>query len=170
MTKPGKRSFAPVAGRDAKAIVLGSMPGEQSLVAGEYYAHPRNRFWQVMGLLIGAGPEAPYAERLRILKQHRIALWDVLEYCERSGSLDARIVRSTERPNDFAGFLRRHRQIRDIFFNGKKAAEVFRTRVMPSLPKPVRPVLHELPSTSPANARWRLPELRRAWRVVVDVP
>jgi len=103
MTSEKIRSFPPVATSEARVLILGSMPGIASLTAGQYYAHPRNAFWRIMGKLVGAGPENPYDERLRILKKGGIALWDVLDSCVRPGSLDANI--SNETPNDFAIFL-----------------------------------------------------------------
>jgi hypoxanthine-DNA glycosylase len=75
---PHVKSFAPIEKADAKILILGSMPGEASLKAGEYYAHPRNLFWRIMGELLGFDPSLPYKERIQALKSARIALWDVL--------------------------------------------------------------------------------------------
>jgi len=99
------------------------MPGAMSLSAGQYYAHPRNAFWKIMGELVGAGPDAPYAERAAILQARRIALWDVLHSCIRAGSLDADI--RDEAPNDFAAFFATHPRIKRIGCNGAKAAASF---------------------------------------------
>ena len=86
MTIEKIRSFLPVATSEARTPILGSMPGIASLTAGQYYAHPRNAFWRIMGELVGAGPEKPYDERLRILNTRGIALWDVLDSCVRLGT------------------------------------------------------------------------------------
>ena len=94
------QSFPPVVSRNSKVLILGSMPGEVSLKAEQYYAHPRNAFWPIMGELFGAGPSLPYQERLVALDNAGIALWDSLRACTRPGSLDSAI--RDEEANDFA--------------------------------------------------------------------
>ena len=130
---PRIRGFPPVVGRQPRLLILGSMPSEASLEAGQYYGLPRNAFWAIMGELFGAGRELPYDERLRILKRHGVALWDVLAECRRRGSLDASIQLRDARVNDLAGFFRRHRGIRRVYFNGSKAADVYRRRALPEV-------------------------------------
>ena len=88
----------------ARVLVLGSMPGTISLRQGRYYAHPRNAFWPIAAEILGFDPALDYALRLERLTQAGVALWDVLQGCEREGSLDADIRNAV--PNDFAGFLR----------------------------------------------------------------
>jgi hypoxanthine-DNA glycosylase len=139
------------------------MPGEASLAAGQYYAHPRNHFWRIVGTLTEAGPERPYQERLQALTARRIALWDVLESCCRTGSLDSAIT--NERANDFPEFFRHHPHIRAVFFNGGKAERAFRTTVLPALEAPV-PALRRLPSTSPANASYSFERKCAAWQEI----
>jgi hypoxanthine-DNA glycosylase len=158
------RSFPPVAARDAEVLILGSMPGEASLAAGRYYAHPQNAFWPVMAALLGFEAQAPYALRLRALKSARIALWDVLHACRRRGSLDADIAREGLEANDFVAFFRTHACIRHVFFNGAKAEECFRRHVArePGVP------WQRLPSTSPAHAALSFDAKLRAWRAVTD--
>ena len=69
------RGFPPIAGPDARVLILGSLPGQASLAAGEYYAHRRNLFWPILGELFGATPALPYAERLGKLTTAGLALW-----------------------------------------------------------------------------------------------
>ena len=157
------RCFPPVADADARVLILGSMPGKESLRATQYYAHPRNAFWKIMGELIGAGPQLPYEHRLRILKSAGIALWDVLESCVRSSSLDADIERAAA--NDLAAFLARHPHITHAFFNGAKAEQCFRAQV--ELPPSLSLKLQRLPSTSPAHAGMSYRDKLRAWHAVI---
>ncbi len=161
-------SFDPVEDASARLLILGSMPGELSLSAGQYYAAPRNRFWSVAGALFGFDPELPYESRLSALKGTGVALWDVLQSCEREGSLDASIVESTEVANDLAGFLDGHPDLRAIAFNGQKAAKSFHRRL--ALPTTVRDqmVFLTLPSTSAANARTSYDGLVEQWRNVLS--
>jgi TDG/mug DNA glycosylase family protein len=72
------QSFRPIVSPQSRLLILGSMPGEASLKAGQYYAHPRNAFWHIMGELFGAGPSLPYQERVAILQSIGVALWDSL--------------------------------------------------------------------------------------------
>ncbi len=155
--------FAPVADSRARLLILGSMPGVRSLTAGQYYAGPRNRFWSLMGEFLGFDPAMPYGRRLSELTGAGIALWDVLQSCEREGSLDASIVESTEVPNDFAAFLEKHSHIRAIAFNGQRAAKSFEKRVALSATLRDRLSLLRLPSTSAANARYSHTVLAEEW-------
>ncbi len=160
-TPPYVTSFAPVAGPRAHLLILGSMPGEASLRAGQYYAHPRNLFWPLMGELAGAHPGLPYEDRLQLLKTAGVALWDVLQSCTRPGSLDSAI--SNEIPNDLPGFLAGHPYIDCIGFNGRKAETSFR-RHFPELYKNRRYRLILLPSTSPAHAARSYEQKRESWQ------
>ena len=126
-------SFPPIAAPDARVLIVGSMPGERSLAAGEYYAHPANAFWPILGALCGFSPAAPYAERTARLRDRGIALWDVLQCCEREGSLDADIVPASMKTNDFAAFFTSHRAIETVLANGGTAYLLFLRRVVPEL-------------------------------------
>ncbi len=124
-----------------------------SLEKQQYYAQPHNAFWKIMGRLFGAAPELPYDRRLEVLRAHRVAVWDVLAAGERSGSLDSAIVASSIVVNDFGAFFGAHGEIRLVCFNGNKAAELYRRRVLPGLTPAIAALETQLlPSTSPAHA------------------
>jgi len=161
------RGFPPLADARARVLVLGSMPGVASLRAQQYYGHPRNAFWPIMGEIFGFDAAAPYPQRVVALRTHRVAVWDVLAACERPGSLDADIDLRSIAVNDFAGFLARHPQLRRLCFNGAAAQTMFRRHVLPSLAAPVPFDMLRLPSTSPANAGVRLADKRRAWQAAL---
>lgn len=145
------------------------MPGRASLRAGEYYAHPLNAFWRIMGALFGTPPDAPYSERLTALARHRVALWDVLAACSRPGSLDAHIDPRSIVVNDIAGFLNRHTGIHAVFFNGAMAERLYRRHVLPELGARGRALPGvRLPSTSPAHAARSHAAKLAAWRIVLD--
>lgn len=161
------RSFPPLANPAATTLILGSMPGQASLAAHQYYAHPRNAFWPIMGQLVGAHPSLDYEARVGALLDARIALWDVLGACLRRGSLDSNIEREGLVVNDFHGFLADHPAISRIFFNGAKAAQLFETLVQPALGD--RQIARQrLPSTSPAHAGMKFPDKLAAWRQIVE--
>lgn len=156
--------FAPIEDADAIVLILGSMPGKASLAANEYYAHPRNAFWTIMGELVGAHPDLPYQDRLRILRSFGIALWDVIDTCERKSSLDSHIKKIL--PNDFVSFFLHHPNITHVFFNGAKAEQCFLKYVQPSL-KSTSLQYQRLPSTSPANAGIPYQHKLLAWQTVM---
>jgi hypoxanthine-DNA glycosylase len=158
------RGFPPIADRRARTLVLGSMPSEASLAARRYYAFRHNQFWRIAGEICGVAEDAPYARRKAALKRRRIALWDVLESCIRSGSLDAAIRKDSVRVNDFVAFLAAHPRIRRVCFNGRKAESAWRRHVAPRLPKSVRLEYRLLPSTSPAHAGMSYRSKLSVWR------
>lgn len=156
--------FPPVADRSARVLVLGSMPSEASLRAGQYYGHPRNAFWPLMAELLGFDARAPYAERCAALRAGGVAVWDVLQACVRPGSLDSAIDPASERPNDFSAFLAAHPDIGHVFLNGRKAEQVWRRRVPAAASLPAT----TLPSTSPAMAALDFAGKLVRWRAVVE--
>ena len=145
-----KRAFEPVVDADTRLLILGSLPGEASLKAGQYYAHPQNGFWRLIGVVIGHPDLAgqPYAERLTILKAHGIGLWDVIAEAERIGSLDTAI--RLPRHADLNGLVAALPRLRAIAFNGGKAAREGARVLGPEMEQVVRLTL---PSSSPAMAR-----------------
>lgn len=147
-----RSAFPPVAAPHAHTLILGSMPGQASLAAGQYYAHPRNLFWPFVERILGIPCAAPYTERCEALARQGYALWDVLGACRRAGSLDQAIEAESIEVNDFAAFLAAHTQVDRIFFNGGYAERTFRRHALPQLDGMALPALTGLPSTSPANA------------------
>jgi hypoxanthine-DNA glycosylase len=160
------QSLPPIVSHQSKVLILGSMPGEASLKARQYYAHPRNVFWQIMGELFGAGPSLSYQERVARLQSVGVALWDALQACTRPGSLDASITE--EVANDFPALFAEYPKITHVFFNGRKAETAFHRRALPALPGDGH-VSARLPSTSPAHAAMRLEEKVQAWSVVKKI-
>lgn len=166
---PRIHSFPPIEDANATVLILGSMPGKESLRAGQYYAHRRNTFWTIMGELIGAVPSLPYVARTGMLKSAGIALWDVLASCTRDGSLDSAIDTASTSPNDFASFFLAHPGITQVFFNGATAEKCFRILVQPSLaPRSLH--YQRLPSTSPANAAIPYNQKLKAWGAIIPEP
>jgi len=159
-------SFAPVADSRARVLILGSMPGAASLASDQYYAHPRNAFWPIMGAIAGFDPALPYRQRLWHLQQAGFALWDVLHSCVRPGSLDSAIEPASEVANDFATFFRAHPRIGLVCFNGTAAQRTFDRHVRAAL-QPLRLDTLRLPSTSPAHAARSFEQKQAAWRIAL---
>jgi double-stranded uracil-DNA glycosylase len=164
-------SFPPQVGAGCRVLVLGTAPSQRSLEMQQSYAHPQNLFWPFMGELYDAGPELPYDERIARLHRRGVGIWDVLESCERPGSLDSAIRVDSEVPNDIPALLERHPTICALAVNGAKALQVFRRRIEPAIAPARRDglLLLALPSTSPANAS--IPRARKLerWRAMLDV-
>ncbi len=160
-------SFPPIASGRARVLILGTMPGRELLRAGQYYAHPQNAFWRIVGELLAFDPALAYPARTARVQSAGLAIWDVLASCTRKGSLDQAIEAASAVPNDFAAFLAEHPQIRRIAFNGAKAEALFAKHVRPRLA--ANPDLHylRLPSTSPAHAGLPFAEKLRAWRALL---
>jgi TDG/mug DNA glycosylase family protein len=138
-------------------LILGSFPSVLSLERREYYGNPKNRFWAIMEELCGVPATLPYPDRIALLPQHGIALWDVVRTCERPGSADSRIKNPV--PNDIAGFARAYPTLRLVALNGSTAGRLYhRFAEVPDLPSVT------LPSTSPANAAVAFGEKVRRWR------
>jgi double-stranded uracil-DNA glycosylase len=152
--------FPPVVDNTTRILILGSFPGEASLAAQQYYAHPRNQFWRLLSAVLGDELTGlPYEQRLQQLLSHGIGLWDVIAACEREGSLDTAIRRA--RANQFAMLKHQCPQLEKVCFNGKTsgrfeplfASAGFRTLV--------------LPSSSPANAQLSFKEKLAQWRNII---
>jgi hypoxanthine-DNA glycosylase len=158
-------SFPPVVSEKSKVLILGSMPGEASLKAGQYYAHPRNVFWLIMGELFEIDPNLPYQDRVAGLQSCGIALWDSLQACARPGSLDVSITE--EVANDFKTFFATYPMITHVFFNGKMAEKSFRRHALGAVPH-VRLLFALLPSTSPSHTI-KFEAKVKEWSIVKEV-
>lgn len=156
------QGLAAVSSVQAQVLILGSMPGAISLQQQQYYAHPRNSFWPIMANLVGFSVDLTYPERLAVLQQAGVALWDVIGFCQRQGSLDTAI--RNEQVNDFAAFFASHPQLHTIGFNGAKAAQSFKRHVLPLNIVPATLSLLHLPSTSPAHAALSVEQKLAQWQ------
>lgn len=115
--------LAPIEAPDARMLILGSMPGAASLAARQYYAYPHNHFWQLVFVMLGEADPAEYEVRIGLLRKRKIALWDVIQSCERTGSLDKDIRNAA--PNDIPAFLHAHPDIKTVCFNGTTAQRMY---------------------------------------------
>jgi hypoxanthine-DNA glycosylase len=151
------RCLPPVIRADARLLILGSFPGVASLQARQYYGHPRNHFWPIVGQLLGADLlTMAYEKRLLALQDKGLAVWDVYASCERVGSLDQAIRNASF--NDFAGLKELAPEARHVAHNGAESARA--VRHLQGLGFEVM----RLPSTSPANASWTFERKLAAWR------
>ena len=160
--------FPPLIGTNARVLVLGTLPSLKSLELNQYYGHPQNAFWRIMGVLFGAGRDLPYIDRVRALTDHGIAVWDVLASSVRPGSMDAAIERATSVPNNFARLYNEQPGISRVCFNGKSAADLYRRLVAPTLENTSNTRQYQtLPSTSPAYASMSFEEKLDRWRTAI---
>ena len=151
-----RHTFAPVYDERSKILILGSLPSVKSREQGFYYGHPQNRFWRVMAAVFSCQVPGTIEEKKKMLLEHRVALWDVIESCDIIGSSDSSIKNVV--PADI-GFLLGRTQIGSIFANGKKAESLYRKYIFP---KPQAGIT-ALPSTTPANAACSLEKLVEVW-------
>ncbi|WP_439519857.1 DNA-deoxyinosine glycosylase [Hydrogenophaga sp.] len=152
--------LAPVLDAHTRVLVLGSFPGVASLRAQQYYGHPQNHFWKILGALWALPLLAmPYAERVGVLRERGLGVWDVYRACEREGSLDTAIENAEL--NDFAGALRECPLLEAIAHNGGESFRHARHTQAFGLP------VYRLPSTSPANASWSFDRKLSAWAEVL---
>jgi hypoxanthine-DNA glycosylase len=152
-----KSSFPPVVAPDTRVLVLGSLPGEKSLAVQRYYAHPQNRFWHLIGKVIGTELEPlAYEERLEALLTAKVGLWDTVASARRAGSLDASIREAEHNPLvELAASLP---ELRAVGFNGKTSARIGMQQLAHT-----DLALIPLPSSSPAHASMRLAEKEKLW-------
>ncbi|WP_264538096.1 DNA-deoxyinosine glycosylase [Flavobacterium sp. N1736] len=153
-------SFAPITSNNANILILGTMPGTKSLELNQYYGHKQNNFWKFMFAILNENFSEDYETKKALLQKNKIALWDVLQFCDRIGSLDSAI--KNEIANDFETYLENHPNIKTILFNGQKAAAFFKKYV--HLKKEYQ--LITLPSSSPANASQTFQTKLEEWKII----
>lgn len=158
-----KIAFAPIVDSNSRILLLGTMPSEESLRKQEYYGHKSNQFWKIIFALYNKPLTSEYRERVALLLEKGIALWDVLSSCEGSGSADSNIKK--ELSNDFTLFFTQNPQISHIFFTSKKAEEFFR-KYVDTQQLSLR--CTTLPSPSPANARMSFDEKLKQWKAILN--
>lgn len=165
LQKQNCKSFLPNIDEKSEILILGSMPGEKSLAEQQYYAHPQNRFWKLMWKFCNIDNlnELNYKNKLKTLLKKKIALWDVIRSCDRNGSMDSDI--QNEIPNNIPDLLKQFPNIKVICLNGNKSYSAFKKH-FPKLQEQYN--CYKLPSTSPANAVYKLENLYKEWSVILS--
>lgn len=168
-TQPVLNAFPPILPARPHTLILGTMPGGKSLEMQQYYAHPQNQFWRFMGDIYGTHKFLPYDERVAILKQKNIAVWDVLSSCTRKGSMDADIKNAIV--NDFTKFYRDHPTIKIVVFDSLTAENYYLKYALPSLTSDhAKSLIYKrVPSPSPAYARIPYDQKLFMWRDALKV-
>jgi hypoxanthine-DNA glycosylase len=165
-----KRGLPPVIFETSRVLILGTLPGDESLRHGRYYCDPRNQFWDILGRVYGLTLGASYEDRLAFLEAKALALWDVLKTAERDGSTDEKIKSAV--PNDFAALFKRHPTLRMVVLTSTCAHGLFRRLVerRQSVPPHLLPV-RRVPSTSPTPGRYVQPLEAKAakWKAVLNL-
>lgn len=163
-----KYGFTPIVNTHAKILILGSMPGEASLQKMQYYGHTRNSFWPIILTLLDQTADLDiidYSQRKNLLIKNKIAVWDVLQSCFRSGSLDTAIKMKSIKVNDFYTLFSRYNAIEKVCFNGSKAESIYTKYILPDISKDFKYLKYaRLPSTSPAYASMNLQQKTQAWK------
>jgi len=154
--------LAPIEDGDCRILILGTMPGVESLRQQAYYANPSNLFWKLIAVVTGETAPDSYEDKKVYLRRHKVALWDMCQVCNRAGSLDSNI--SNEVPNDIKSFIAVHPNVKVIGCNGKESARMFRKYMVGIENVEFIP----LPSSSPANAGVSLEKKVDAWSRLKD--
>ena len=155
-------SFPPIINNESKILILVSIPGVKSLEMQQYYAHPQNKFWKIICEIFNEEFTTDYTERIKILEKYHVALWDVIDTCERKGSLDSEI--RNEEANKIEELLQNFPNIKAIFCNGQKSHK----NLQKILGKKIRLPIIVLPSTSPANAGLSYFDKLKSWYIILE--
>lgn len=158
-----KKAFPPVINTNSTILILGTMPGEKSLELQEYYGNKGNQFWKLLYTLMGKQPSDNYSDKISLLHENQIALWDVLAYCEREGSLDSNI--KNEVVNDFESFYATYPNIKQVFFSSRNAEKYYDKYVG----KRGGIIYQTLPSPSGAHATMTFNEKLQIWKNICKV-
>lgn len=156
-----KTSLLPIANASTRILILGTMPGDLSLKLNEYYANPRNRFWKIISSITNSKLPDNYTDKTSLLLMNNMGLWDVLKSASRKGSLDNDI--KNEKPNDLEAFIKMHKNLKIIIFNGKVSERLYdkyfiRNRKL---------LYYSLPSTSPANTNFDFNTIYQVWSEIL---
>lgn len=162
ITADTKTSFEPISNADTTVLILGTMPGDKSLELGEYYGHPRNRFWKIISTITDNDLPQTYADKKALLLKTKIGIWDVAHKANRKGSLDSAI--EDEEPNDLDNFIARHKNLRIIGFNGAKSQALYDKY----FDKKSGIKYISLPSSSPANTGIDFENICKQWRQILN--
>lgn len=154
-----KQSFEPIFDMNSKILILGSLPSVKSREEGFYYGHPQNRFWLVLSSIYNLEVPKTIDEKIKILIDNNIALWDVIESCDIIGSSDSSIKNVVSAD---LGKILANNNIQNIYANGKTAGKLYKKYCEKNTGKEII----EPPSTSPANARYTLDKLLEAWKII----
>ncbi len=158
------RCFGPIINKQSQILILGTLPGTKSLEINEYYADPRNQFWQIIYAVYNEPVDSDYSDRCKFILAHKLALWDILDYGNREGALDAAI--SNETPNDFKEFFRDYPNIKLIILNGTKVRDYFK-KYFKDYYKTILCIT--VPSTSPTPGRYvkTINEKKSKWKMTI---
>lgn len=156
-----KTSFDPISNSDTSILILGTMPGDKSLELGEYYGHPRNRFWKIISTITDNDLPLTYSDKKALLLKTKIGIWDVAHKATRKGSLDSAI--ENEEPNDLDNFIAKHKNLKVIGFNGTKSQALFDKYF--DRKSDLKYI--SLPSTSPANTGIDFDSICKLWRQIL---
>lgn len=158
-----KKAFEPIADANSKILILGTMPGEKSLLLQEYYGNKGNQFWRLLFNVFNVEPINDYFDKIKFLRDQHIALWDVLQYCEREGSLDSNI--KNEVANDFDAFYSQYPDIKKVYFSSKNAAAYYDKYVG----RKAHLLYDVLPSPSGANATMSFAQKLEVWKDKLEI-
>src|SRR5665648_336981 len=157
-------SFLPIIDERSSILILGSMPGVESLRLQQYYGHPRNQFWKILFELFDTEMSQEYEGKIAFIKAKKIALWDVIGNCYREGSLDSNI--REEKVNDFGALFKVYPNIKTVLFNGGKAYDTYKKWI--GFEASSKITFHKITSSSPANTK-KYAEKLSEWSVISDL-